>query len=400
MEFIYTGINTKGFRQKGKIDASNEKEIVEFLQKSAITPISISRVDTKKDNFLSFLQSVSENDVVIFTRQLSSMILTGLTLIESLNILKAQINKPKMQLVINKLIADVSEGLPFSKALAKNPKIFPEIYVSLIEAAETGGLLDKVLQRLADNMEKAEDLKKRVRSALFYPAIVVTGVIVVLAIMNLFVIPQLGSMYENLNIELPLTTRIVLGISQFFTAGFPYIVVSLIGSYFLFNRFAKTEKGTQLIDKIKLKLPVFGNIFMLATLDEITRTLSILISSGTSIIQSLNIASRVASNSSYKVAVRNSSALVEKGISLSQAFQNQNIFPPILIQMIRVGESTGRIDESLLKMSEYFERDLDVKVKTLTTAIEPILIVVLGVSVAFLILSVITPIYSLISQIQ
>lgn len=400
MEFIYTGIDTKGLRKKGKIEASNEKEIVEFLQKSAITPISIARADTKKDDFFSFLKNVNENDVVLFTRQLSSMISTGLTLIESLNILKDQVNKPKMQIVINGLIADISEGLPLSKALSKNPKIFPEIYVSLIEAAETGGLLDKVLQRLADNMEKAEDLKKRVRSALFYPAIVVTGVIVVLAIMNLFVIPQLGKMYENLNIDLPLTTRIVLGISQFFSAGFPYILVSLVGFYFLFNRFAKTEKGTQTIDNIKLKLPVFGNIFMLSTLDEITRTLSILISSGTSIIQSLNIASRVASNYNYKVAVRNSSALVEKGVALSQAFQNQNIFPPILIQMVRVGESTGKIDEALLKISEYFERDLDVKVKTLTTAIEPILIVVLGVSVAFLILSVITPIYSLISQIQ
>jgi type IV pilus assembly protein PilC len=400
MEFIYTGIDTKGVRQRGKIDASNEKEIVEFLQKSAITPISISKTNTNKDDLLSFLKNVTENDIVIFTRQLSSMVLTGLTLIESLTILKEQINKPKMQLVINQLIADVSEGLPFSKALAKNPKIFPEIYVSLIEAAETGGLLDKVLQRLADNMEKSEDLKKRVRSALFYPAIVVTGVVVVLAIMNIFVIPQLGRMYENLNIELPLTTQIVLGISQLFTAGFPFISVALIGLYFLFNRFSKTEKGIQTIDNIKLKLPVFGDIFMLSTLDEITRTLSILISSGTSIIQSLNIASRVASNHKYKVAVRNSSALVEKGVSLSQAFQNQNIFPPILIQMIRVGESTGRIDDSLLKISEYFERDLDVKVKTLTTAIEPILIVVLGVSVAFLILSVITPIYSLISQIQ
>lgn len=400
MEFLYTGIDNNGLRQKGKIDASNEKEIVEFLQKSAITPLSISRSYTKRDDFLSFLQNVNENDVVIFTRQLSSMISTGLTLIESLNILKEQLNKPKMQQVIAGIIADVSEGLPFSKALAKNPKIFPEIYISLIEAAETGGLLDKVLQRLADNMEKAEDLKKRVRSALFYPAIVVTGVLVVLAIMNLFVIPQLGKMYENLNIDLPLTTQIVLGMSQFFTVGFPYILIGLVGFYFLFNRFSKTEKGMQTIDDIKLKLPVFGNIFMLSTLDEITRTLSILISSGTSIIQSLNIASRVASNYRYKVAVRNSSALVEKGVTLSQAFQNQNIFPPILIQMVRVGESTGRIDESLLKISEYFERDLDVKVKTLTTAIEPILIVVLGVTVAFLILSVITPIYSLISQIQ
>lgn len=399
MEFIYTGIDNAGVKQKGKIEAGSEKEIVEFLRKSSITPLSILKADATKSIF-PFLKNVSENDIVIFTRQLSSMISTGLTLIESLNILKQQMNKPKMQAVIDSLIADISEGQPLSKALSKYPDIFSDIYVSLIEAAETGGLLDKILQRLADNMEKSEDLKKRVKGALFYPSIVVTGIIIVLAIMNLFVIPQLGKMYENLNIPLPITTRIVLGISKFFTVGFPFIIAGLVGLFFLFKRFRKTERGTEIFDSFKLKLPVFGAVFTLSTLDEITRTLSILISAGTSIIQSLNITARVASNYRYKIAIRDSSALVEKGVSLSQAFQNQNIFPPILIQMVKVGETTGRIDESLLKISEYFERDLDIRVKTLTTAVEPILIVALGVSVAFLVISVITPIYSLISSIQ
>ena len=249
-------------------------------------------------------------------------------------------------------------------------------------------------------MEKGENIKKQVRSALFYPAIVVTGVIVVIAVMNIFVIPQLGSLYENLNIELPFTTRLVLEISKIFTTFYPVAGVLAIVGFFLYVRFKKTEQGIKIIDKIKLRLPIFGNIVTLSILDEVTRTLSLLINSGVSIIESLNIAAFIADNYWYKSSILSASTMVERGVSLSDAFSNQKVFPPMLVQMVRVGESTGRIDDSLLKVSEYFERDLDIKVRTLTTAIEPILIIVLGVSVAFLILSVITPIYSLITQIQ
>ena len=397
MEFTYTGVDKNSARTKGKLEANNEREVVEFLRANGITPLSLKRVEKHG----SFLQGgVKNSDIVLFTRQLASMILTGLTLIEALKILKEQGNKPRMQEIINDLIAQISEGNSFSDALANHKDAFSDIYIALIKAAEKGGLLDKVLSRLADNMEKGEDIKKRVRSALFYPAIVVTGVIVVIVVMNIFVIPQLGSLYENLNIELPFTTRLVLGISKIFTTFWPVAGVLAVVGFFLYVRFKKTEQGIKVIDKIKLRLPIFGNIVTLSILDEVTRTLSLLINSGVSIIESLNITAFIADNYWYKSSILSASTMVEKGVSLSDAFSNEKVFPPMLVQMVRVGESTGRIDESLLKISEYFERDLDIKVRTLTTAIEPILIIVLGVSVAFLILSVITPIYSLITQIQ
>ncbi len=398
MEFIYTGIDKNSTKQKGKIEANNDREVIDFLRTSGITPLTVRKVDKASSSFFS--KKVGSGDIVIFTRQLSSMITTGLTLVESLNILKEQNNKPRMQEIINSLIAQISEGTPFSDALAMHKDAFSDVYIALIRAAEKGGLLDKVLSRLADNMEKSEDLKKRVKSAMFYPAIVISGVILVIAVMNIFVIPQLGTLYENLNIELPLMTRLVLGTSKLFTTFYPVAIVGGIGGFIMFKRFKKTEAGIKIIDRVKLKIPVLGGILVLSVLDEITRTLSLLVSSGASIIESLNTTANVANNYWYKKAVLSSSQLVEKGITLSDAMAHQNIFPPMVIQMVRVGESTGRIDESLLKISEYFERDLDVKVRTLTTAIEPILIIVLGISVAFLILSVITPIYSLISQIQ
>ena len=398
MEFIYTGVDKNSIKQKGKLEANNEKEVIDFLRSNGITPLSLRKVE--KHAVLLLGRGIKNSDIVLFTRQLASMILTGLTLIESLKVLKDQGNKPSMQELINDLISQISEGKPFSDALSNHKGAFSDVYIALIKAAEKGGLLDKVLARLADNMEKEEDLKKRVRSAMFYPAIVVTGMIIVVVIMNIFVIPQLGTLYENLGLELPLTTKIVLGISRTFTTFWPVWIVGPIAAFILYKRFKRTSEGAKIIDRIKLRLPVIGNIFTLAILDETTRTLSLLISSGVSIIEGLNITAAIAGNYWYKSSILSASEMVEKGVSLSDAFSHEKIFPPMLVQMARVGESTGKIDESLLKISEYFERDLDLRIRTLTTAIEPILIIALGVSIAFLILSVITPIYSLISQIQ
>jgi type II secretory pathway component PulF len=201
-------------------------------------------------------------------------------------------------------------------------------------------------------------------------------------------------------VELPWTTRVVLGFSKIVTTLYPLLIIGAFGAFILYKRLKRTEAGVKVIDKIKLRVPVIGQIFVLSSLDEISRTLSLLVSSGASIIESLDIVANVAGNYYYKSAILATSALVEKGITLSDALASTKIFPPMLIQMVKVGESTGKIDESLIKVSEYFERDLDIRIKTLTTAIEPILIIVLGVSVAFLILSIITPIYGLISQIQ
>lgn len=398
MEFAYIAADTTGIRQKGIIEANTEKEVVDFLRQNKLVPLSIKT--TQKMTASLFGGKVKNSDIVIFTRQLSSMITTGLTLIQALDILKNQTTKPEMRNLLNDLTSTISEGSSFSQALEGHKDVFSEVYISLIKAAEQGGLLDKVLARLADNMEKSEDLHKHVKSALFYPMIVITGVVGVIMVMNIFVIPQLGKLYESLNLALPLPTQIVLGTSKFLTTFFPLIIVGIIGAAIGYKRFTKTPQGKHIVDSVKLKLPVFGEIIRLSVLDEITRTLSLLISSGTSILEAISVSANVAGNTIYQDAMQETGTLVEKGVSLSDALQNQKIFPSILVQMVRVGESTGKIDDSLLRIAEYFERDLNLKVKNLTTAIEPILIVVLGATVGFLILSVITPIYSLISQIQ
>lgn len=400
MQFAYTAVNQSGIKQNGLLEANSEKEVIDYLRANKLTPI---KIDAQRKNAFAILDRLSRpggGDVVIFTRQLASMTSTGLTLIESLTILKDQTTKPQMKSVTLDLISSISGGNSFSTALSGHKDVFSEVYIALVRAAETGGLLDKVLARLADNLEKTQELKRRIKSALFYPIIVVVGIIIVIVIMNVFVIPQLSKLYEGLNVELPLTTRIVLGFSKFFTIFSPVIAVLLVVFYFLFKRFRKSTNGKEIIDTYLLKIPIAGGIIKLSVEDEVARTLSLLISSGTSILESISVTANVANNYVYHRAMLSVGTLVEKGVSLSTAFEQQNVFPPILTQMAKVGEATGKIDESLARVAEYFERDLDVKIRTLTTSIEPILLLVLGVSVGFLIISVISPIYSLISSIQ
>lgn len=400
MQYSYLAVNESGIKQKGLLEANNQKEVIAYLRDNRLTPILIRQTNDIKLPFLSYFTRIKESDIVIFTRQLASMTETGLTLIEALTILKNQATKPTLRSLILDLIASISAGYSFSQALSYHKDVFSDVYIALIRAAEAGGVMDKVLTRLADSLEKSEELRKKIRSAMFYPLIVATGVVLVIVIMNIFVIPQLAKLYEGLSVELPFTTRLVLGFSKFFTTFSPVIVIFIIAGVFLFKRFKKTPEGRELIDRYKLKVPVFGTILTLSIEDEIARTLSLLISSGASILESLTICSNVANNYVYRRAMLSTGTLVEKGINLSSAFEQQGLFPPIFIQMTKVGESTGKIDTSLQKVADYFERDLDLKIRTLTTAIEPILLLFLGVSVGFLIISVISPIYSLISSIQ
>jgi len=400
MHYTYVAVTEFGLKQKGILEANNTKEVIEYLRNNKLTPISIKTVQGNLLENIPLLSGVKEGEIVVFTRQLASMIQTGLTLIEALNILKDQVKNPRMKSVILDLIASISGGSSFSQALASHSEIFSEVYIALIKAAEAGGVMDKVLERLAENLEKSEELKRKIKSALIYPGIITGGVVVVIIIMNVFVIPQLSKLYEGLNVNLPLTTKIVLGISHATTVFLPVLIILGIVFAFFFNRFRKSEDGREIVDKVKLNLPVFGKIFTLSIETEVSRTFSLLISSGTSVLDALAVTSNVADNVIFRRAIVSASTLVEKGINLSNAFEQQDLFPPIFIQMIKVGESTGKIDENLNRVADYFERDLNVRIKTLTTAIEPILLVTLGVTVGFLIISVISPIYSLISSIQ
>ena len=400
MKIQYRATGKDGKTTQGVLEARDVNEAVGFLRSKGLLPLYVKEVAEQTFSLSRFFQKTSNQDVVLFTRQLSSILSSGLTLMQALNILKDQVQNPEMKQIVTSLIADVQEGKTFADAISKYPKVFSPVYISLIRAAESSGFLDKVLLRLADNLEKQQKLKSTIRSALAYPVIVVILMGVVMTVMMLFVMPQLSTLYQQLNIPLPFTTQVVLGVSNFILTFWPFIVGLLLVAGFGYTRWVKTESGKLIVDSVMLKLPVFGNLIRKTIMAEFARTFGLLVGSGTLVVQSLNESADTAGNVIYRSAIEEIAKRVEKGVTIGDAMAAFDIFPPILVQMVKIGEQTGKLDESLLKVSEYFEREVDGTVKNLTTAMEPFIMIVLGIGVAFLIISIITPIYSLTSNIQ
>ncbi len=385
---------------QGVLEARSTEEAVGFLRSKGLLPLAIKEEQKQAIPFADFFHKTSTQDLVLFTRQLSSILSSGLTLMQALNILREQIQNPQMRDIVNSLIADVQEGKTFAESIAKYPKVFSPIYISLIRAAESSGFLDKVLLRLADNLEKQQKLSGTIRSALAYPVIVIILMVVVMVVMMVFVMPQLSVLYQNLNIPLPFTTQVVMGISNFVITFWPLVLGMVVAAVFALQRWQKTESGRLILDGLQLKLPVFGNLIRKTVMAEFARTFGLLVGAGTLVVQSLNESADTAGNVIYKSAIKEVAKRVEKGVSIGDAMSAFDIFPPILVQMVKIGEQTGKLDESLLRVSEYFEREVDGVVGTLTTAMEPFIMIVLGIGVAFLIISIITPIYNLTSNIQ
>lgn len=400
MKLRYKAATKEGKLSQGLLDAQDINEAAGYLRAKNLIPIQITKVDSQFLSNIPMLGGVKNSDLVLFTRQLSSMLASGLTLMRALEILKEQLQNPSMMEIITTVINDVQEGKTLAQAIEKHPKVFSPIYISIIKAGEQSGLLDKVLSRLADNLEKQAKLKSTIKSALMYPVIVIILMVVVMVVMMVFVMPQLAVLYQNLNVPLPLPTQIVIGLSNVVTTFWP-IVIAVTGlGIFGFRRWSKTPDGVLIIDTITLKMPVFGNLISKTILAEFARTFGLLVGTGTLVVEALLETSGTTGNINYKNAIEAVSKQVEKGVTIGEAMSYNPLFPPLLIQLVKIGEQTGKVDETLTKASEYFEREVDGAVKGLTTAMEPFIMIVLGIGVAFLIISIITPIYSLISSIQ
>ncbi len=401
MRLSYKAVTRDGKTVSGVIEAKDENEAGSYLRSRGILPIHISK-PASADIFknVPFLGKNSKSQLVFVTRQLSSMLTSGLTLMQSLNVLKEQLQNEPMGDVLKGVMVSMEDGRPFSQAIAKYPETFSPIYVSLVKAAESSGILEKVMNRLAENLEKQEQLAATIKGALLYPLIIVIGMLGVMAIMMIFVVPPLASVYESLHVELPFITKIVIGISHFVTNFWPLAIGGVVLFVFLLTRIKQSETGKIILDNIMLKLPVFGKLIRESILAELTRTLGLLIGSGTLVVDAFMQSSVVVGNEQYKNAIVNIAKRVEKGVSVYDAMVSSPLFPPLLTQTVKIGEQTGKLDESLLRVSEYFEREVNQATKTLTTALEPFILIFLGVGVGGMIIAIITPIYSLINAIK
>lgn len=397
--FLYKAKDKDGKLITGEVEANTISDAAKLIRNKKFYVISIkSKIDSPFDLVRRYKERISSSGVSTFTRQLATMINAGLPITSALLILRSQSNA-SMQKVVAQILADVEAGEALSTALERHPKVFSKTYTALIKAGEAGGVMESILSRLADNLEKQSEFNGKVKGALIYPAIIMIGMFVVGMIMMIFVIPRLLSLYSDFNVILPLPTRILIALSGFFVNFWWLILLIIGGSLYAFTLFRATKVGRRKTDEMIFNLPVFGELERQIVMTELTRTLALMVSSGVPILESLNITADVLSNSVISDAIRESSQDVERGFPIAYAFSRRpEAFPFLLSQMVAVGEETGKMDEVLTKISHIFEVESDVKVKNLTALIEPIVMVVLGIGVGFLVMAVIMPIYNITNQ--
>lgn len=396
--FQYTVKNEHGETIRGRVEAQTKEQASSILRNRSLLVISLKpQTDTLLTALTTALLGIKNDEIVSFTRQLSTMVTAGLTLTESLHILQQQ-SKPAMERMIGSLLREIEGGSTFAKALQSQGKTFSAVYIQLCRAGETAGMLDTVLARLAETMEKQREFAGKVKGALIYPIIVIFAMIIVSFVMMVFVIPKLTQMYKELGAQLPFITQLLIDVSDFMSSYWFLIIIGVVLGGFAFRTWRATEKGRRQFDRFMLKLPVLGILRQKVILTEFCRTMSLLLSAGISVLQALEILTDAQDNMLYRDALAVSTDQVEKGVPLSQTISKYDFFPPIVPQMIGVGEETGKVDEVLLKLSIYFESESEQEVRNLTAAFEPMIMVVLGLGVGILVIAIIMPIYNITSS--
>lgn len=397
--FVYKARDFQGQDHQGSIETIDPSRAARILSKKGLVVTSIKEKKNSGALFSSFFNRVSFDELVISTRQLATMIESGLVLSEAINILVSQQSNPTFKKVWEQVLRDVNSGMDLASALRKHPNVFPPLYCSLVKAGEEAGNLDVILTEMANNLERDREFKSRVRGAMVYPIMVLGMMAVVVGIMMFYVIPRLTTLYTQSNIDLPLPTKILIGTSNLFLGYWWAMLIALVFIILIFRRWVATPKGKYTFDDIMLKTPIVGKIIKGVSLTNFTRTFGLLITAGVPILDAITIVAEVISNSVYRKALLETRQGVERGLTMSAQLDEVGVFPKIVSQMYKVGEETGKVDKISFKLADYFESEADHMVKNLTVIIEPLILIILGVGVAFLVLSIILPIYKLTTSI-
>lgn len=395
LRFRFKARAEDGAIRKGVVEAQSEQTAVQVLRDQKLIIIELHELSVSKSLF-SFGQKVKFDDVVNFTRQLSTMIGAGLPLTDALSILQVQV-PPALQSKVADVLRSIEGGSTFADALVHHPETFSRVYIALVRAGEAAGVLDTILMRLADTLEKQREFREKTKGALIYPVIVVIGMLLVAAVMMIFVLPKLTVMYQDFDVKLPFITQVLISTSTFMSRYWYIMGLGIAGGVYVFNRWRKTKNGAFQYDVLMLKVPIFGKIKSMVLMAEFSRTLALLASAGVSLVEALTIVQEVADSEVMRKALAEVGKDVEKGNSLATSLAKHPVFPMIVSQMTSVGEQTGKLDEILNRVAGYFENESEHAIKNLSTAMEPIIMVVLGVGVGFLILAIVVPIYNLTS---
>ena len=398
--FTYRGTNRSGNSVAGEMNATNKSEAQSLLRRQQITTTKMSEKG-KEFNLPTFGSGVKAKELAVFTRQFSVMIDAGLPLVQCLEILASQQENKTFQKVLTGTRASVEGGSTLSAAMKQYPKVFDPLYSNMVEAGETGGILDTILQRLSSYIEKNVKLQAAVKSALIYPVGVLTVAGAVITLLLWKVVPIFATLFTGLGVALPLPTKIVIALSHFIGSIFGLlIVVGLVASIVGLKIWYGTPQGRFVLDTVILKLPILGNVMRKIAVARFTRTLGTLISSGVPILESLDITAKTSGNAVVERALFKVRKALEEGKSLTEPLKESGVFPGMVTQMIAVGEQTGAMDAMLQKIADFYEDEVDAAVKDLLTALEPIMIVFLGVVVGGVVISMYLPLFSLIGKLS
>ena len=400
--FYYRARNSTGVLVTGNLEAANKAAAETNLDKMGLIPLSVkpARKSIELPEINLLFQTITPQDTIIFSRQLATLFTAGIPLTRALFTLETQLSNKKLTNIIKTVREDVEGGATFAQALKKHPHVFDETYYSMVEAGEAGGILDNILERLAGMKERVQEINSKVKSATLYPKIVVVAILIAATILMTFVVPKFTKLYSNFNVPLPLPTRILIAMSNFFSSYWYLVAVAAILPVILFKWWVRTETGHFKWDKWKLSIPIFGPFSQKATMSRFARVFGSLYKSGLPILQSLDIVSRVTDNRLISKTVNDIEIDIRSGKSLSDLMEKSRLFPPMVVQMVRVGEETGALDEMLEKVAQYYDQEVDYTVRNMTTTLEPVLLTVIFVMVLFLALAIFLPMWDIVSIVK
>lgn len=396
--YLWEGKNRKNETRKGEMEARSEDAVRANLTRMRIVPGKVKQKPKDILENVTFLQPVvKENDIIVFARQFSTMIDAGLPIIQCLEILLNQQENPTFKKVIKEIKGDVEGGQTFAAALKKHPKLFDDLFVNMVAAGEAGGILDIILRRLSNYMEKMMKLKRQVKGAMTYPIVTIIIAILVVAVILVFVIPSFTEMFSSFGAALPLPTQVVINMSDFVRGKIVYILIGIVIAVVAYRQFGKTAKGRKVLDRTFLKIPVFGILIRKVAVSKFTRTMGTMLNSGVAILDALDIVAKTSGNVVIEESIYEVRAGISEGRTMADPLIESGIFPSMVCSMIAVGESTGALDTMLEKIADFYDDEVDQAVENLTSLIEPFMLVFLGVVIGGLVVAMYLPIFKLAS---
>ncbi|MFW6134308.1 MAG: type II secretion system F family protein [Elusimicrobiota bacterium] len=399
-EFIYKAKSPSGSIVQGEMDASEQRVVVDRLRDKRMIVLEVAE---KKTNAIKdilnkinpFKGRVKSKDLVIFSRQLSTLVSAGVPIVQGLNILVEQIQNPYFKDIVKNMREDIESGTSIADAMSKHPGAFNELFINMIKAGELGGILDVILERMADYLESTSDLKGRVRGALVYPAVVSLVAVGVTTFLMVVIIPTFANIFAEFGAELPLPTKVLIGVSDLLRKYILFLFVGGVVLVFGIKQFYKTDKGSRKIDEMLLKMPVFGELVRKVSIAKFTRTFGTLVKSGVPILEALETVAHTSGNRVVEQAVLNAKESIREGEKIAEPLGKSGVFPPMVMQMISVGEETGNLDMMLSKIADFYDSEVDVAVEGLTSMIEPIIIVIMGIVIGAIVIAMFMPIFEM-----